>query len=68
MPVVAMIASVAILAGVAAFMVVVVAAACGTALLRAIGALRPAKASMPFTDHATIEGSVVHASDRCITG
>jgi hypothetical protein len=62
-PALAMVASVAILVGVAAIMAVVVAAACGIALLRAIGAMRPARTSVPFPDHATIEGIVVHSSD-----
>jgi hypothetical protein len=62
-PALAMVASVAILVGVAAIMAVVVATACGTALLRAIGAMRPAKTSVPFPDHATIEGIVVHTSE-----
>jgi hypothetical protein len=70
-PALAIVASVAILVGVAAIMAVVVgaimavvvAAACGTALLRAIGAMRPAKTSVPFPDHATIEGIVVHTSE-----
>jgi hypothetical protein len=59
----AMVASVAILLSVAAIMAVIVAAACGTAVLRAIGALRPAKNGVPFPDHATIDGIVVRSSD-----
>jgi hypothetical protein len=55
----ALVASIAILAGVAAIMAVVVAASCGVALLRAIGAVILAKPSAPFSDHATIEGVVV---------
>jgi hypothetical protein len=62
-PALAMVASVAILVGVAAIMAVVVAAACGAALLRAIGAIRPATTSAPFPDHATIEGVVVRSID-----
>jgi hypothetical protein len=61
-PALAMVASVAILAGVAAIIAVVVAAARGTALLRGIGAMRPAKNSV-FQDHATIEAIVVHTSE-----
>jgi hypothetical protein len=48
-PALAMVASVAILVGVAAIMAVVVAAACGAALLRASGAIRPAT---PFVTNA----------------
>ena len=48
-PALAMVASVAILVGVAAIMAVVVAAACGAALLRAIGAIRPATPSVTLT-------------------
>jgi hypothetical protein len=72
-PALAMVASVAILVGVAAIMAVVVAAimavavaaACGAALLRAIGAIRPATPSVPFPDDpGTIEGVVVHSTDH----
>ena len=66
MPVLAMVLSVAILAGVAAIMAVVVALACGAALLRAIGAVRPANRSVPLPDHATIEGVAVDSSDIAI--
>jgi hypothetical protein len=62
-PVLAMVVSVAILAGVAAIMAVAVAVACGVALLRAIGVVRPANPSVPLPDHATIEGVVVDSSD-----
>ena len=69
-PALAMVASVAVLVGVAAIMAVVVGVACGAALLRAIGAIRPATPSVspsvaaPFPDHGTIEGVVVHATDH----
>jgi hypothetical protein len=63
LPALATVSSVAILVGVAAIMAVVVAVACGIALLRAIGAMRPARRSVPFPDHATIEGIVVHSSE-----
>jgi hypothetical protein len=62
-PALAMVASVAILFGVAAIMAVVVATACGVALLRAIGAIRPAKRAVACADDATIEGVVVRSSD-----
>jgi hypothetical protein len=62
-PALAMVASVAILFGVAAIMAVVVATACGVALLRAIGAIRPAKRAVAFADDATIEGVLVRSSD-----
>jgi hypothetical protein len=63
-PALAMVASAAILVGVAAIMAVVLAAACGAALLRAIGAIRPATPSVPFPDHGTIEGVLVHSTDH----
>jgi hypothetical protein len=62
-PALAMVASVAILFGVAAIMAVVVATACGVALLRAIGAIRPAKRAVAFADDATIEAVLVRSSD-----
>jgi hypothetical protein len=61
LPALATVASVAILVGVAAIMVV--AAACAIAVLRGIGAMRLARRSVPFPDHATIEGIVVYSSD-----
>jgi hypothetical protein len=62
-PALAMVGSVAILFGVAAITAVVVATACGVALLRAIGAIRPAKRAVVVADDATIEGVVVRSSD-----
>jgi len=60
----ATIASVAIVVGVAAIMLVIVGvAACGAALLRVIGAIRPATSRVPVADHATIEGVVVSSTD-----
>jgi hypothetical protein len=63
-PALAMVASVAILIAVAAIMALVVVAACGAAFLRAIGAVRSATPSVPFPDHATIEGVAAHSSER----
>ena len=63
-PALAMVASVTILFGVAAIMAVVVATACGVALLRAIGAIRPAKRAVAFADDATIEGVVVRGRTK----
>jgi hypothetical protein len=62
-PAPAIIASVAILFGVAAIMAVVVVTSCGAALLRVIGAVCPAKRAVAFADDATIEGGVVRSRD-----
>jgi hypothetical protein len=60
----ATIASVGIVVGVGAIMLVIVGvAASGAALLRAIGAIRPATSGVPVADHATIEGVVVRSTD-----
>ena len=56
-------ASVAIVAGVAAIMLVIVVAMSGVALLRVIGAIRPATSRVPAADQATIEGVVVSSTD-----
>lgn len=62
-PPLAIVASFAILGGVAAIMTVGVAVACGVALLRAIGVIRPANPSVALPADATIEGFVVRSSD-----
>jgi hypothetical protein len=58
-------ASLVIVAGVATVTFVVVGvAACGVALLRAIGRIgRAAQRNMPFQDRTTIEGVVVDSTD-----
>ena len=62
-PPLAIVASFALLGGVAAMITVGVSVACGVALLRAIGVIRPANLSVALPAHATLEGVVVRSSD-----